>query len=115
MLSDLEREILIDRISLFPDMGSGHRRLILLFGVLGDFDSFEYAQSLIDFIPKIIDCDLKLLVLAIADTKSRDKFCKYTKFPIEYIQILEDTALHKSLGLCEGLNFTNSGIMNLLH
>ena len=40
-------QALLSRIAEMPAMSTGSRRLIVVMGQLGDFDSVEYAQALV--------------------------------------------------------------------
>ena len=48
---------------------NGHKKfkLIVLFGLLGDFDSFEYAINLKNFIDKSQDKNLDIFAIAIGN------------------------------------------------
>ena len=59
---------------------NGHKKykLIVLFGLLGDFDSFEYAINLKNFIDKNQDKNLDIFAIAIGDKNGKEKFCNFT-------------------------------------
>ena len=52
---------------------NGHKKfkLIVLFGLLGDFDSFEYAINLKSFIDKNQDKNLDIFAIAIGNQKEK--------------------------------------------
>ena len=53
-------------------------KLIILFGLLGDFDSFEYAINLKSFIDKSQDKNLDIFAIAIGNQNGKEKFCEFT-------------------------------------
>ena len=55
-------------------------KLIVLFGLLGDFDSFEYAINLKNFIDNHQDKNLDIFAIAIGNQNGKQKFCKFTGF-----------------------------------
>ena len=62
-------------------------KLIVLFGLLGDFDSFEYAINLKNFIDYHQDKNLDIFALAIGNKKGKEKFCNFTGFPKDNLKI----------------------------
>ena len=54
----------------------GHKKfkLVVLFGLLGDFDSFEYAINLKSFIDKNQDKNLDIFAIAIGSQNVKEKF-----------------------------------------
>ena len=58
-------------------------RLIVVFGLLGDFDSLEYAINLKNFIDNHQDKFLDIFVIAIGNQIGIEKFCNFTGFPAE--------------------------------
>ena len=55
-------------------------KLIILFGLLGDFDSFEYAINLKNFIDNDQNKNLDIFAIAIGNNNGKQKFCKFTGF-----------------------------------
>ena len=55
-------------------------KLIVVFGLLGDFDSFEYAINLQNFIDNHQDTNLDIFAIAIGTQKGKEKFCNFTGF-----------------------------------
>ena len=55
-------------------------KLIVLFGLLGDFDSFEYAINLRSFIDNNQDKNLDIFAIAIGNQDGKEKFCKLMAF-----------------------------------
>ena len=83
--------------------GDGGRRLVVVCGQLGDFDSFEYAQALVPVLPQLEAAGFGLHAFAIGNQAGRERFCSYTGFPIERLTVLAGNSLHQSLGLYSGL------------
>ncbi|QEY33037.1 hypothetical protein EVJ50_13165 [Synechococcus sp. RSCCF101] len=94
---------LLDTLSGRPSMAPGRRRLVLLFGQLGDFDSLEYAQALVSVLPQLEAAAIGLLAIGIGDSSGADRFCGFTGFPRASLEVVPDAALHRSLGLYSGL------------
>ena len=64
----------------FNFKGEKKFKLIVLFGLLGDFDSFEYAINLKNFIDNHQDKNLDIFAIAIGNQNGKEKFCKFTGF-----------------------------------
>ncbi len=96
-------EVLLSRIAEIPSMATGSRRLVMLLTQLGDFDSMEYAQALVPALPSLEQAGICPLAIAIGDQAGADRFCAFTGFPPDLLQIEPDADLHQSLGLSAGL------------
>lgn len=94
---------LLDRLLGIPAMASGRRRLVVLLPQLGDFDSLEYAQALVSALPRLQAAGLGLLAIGIGDAAGAARFCAYTGFPAQSLQVEPDATLHRALGLYPGL------------
>jgi len=64
----------------FNFKGQKKFKLIVLFGLLGDFDSFEYAINLKSFIDNNQDKNLDIFAIAIGNQNGKEKFCNFTGF-----------------------------------
>lgn len=95
-------EPLLQRLQHTPGMEQG-RRLVLLLTQLGDFDSMEYAQALVPVLPQLEAAGIRLRAIAIGDAAGADRFCSYTGFPREALEVDAEPHLHRELGLYEGL------------
>ncbi len=104
------RQILAAEAGLEP----GRRRLVLLFGPLGDFDSLEYAQALVPALPRLEAAGIAVLAIGIGDQAGRERFCAFTGFPPERLLTRPDASLHRSLGLYAGLRLLPGTWPNLL-
>ena len=62
-------------------------KLIVLFGLLGDFDSFEYAINLRKFINNNQNKNLDIFAIAIGNKIGKSKFCSFTGFPNNKINL----------------------------
>ncbi len=89
-------------------------KLIVLFGLLGDFDSFEYAINLKNFIDNHQDKNLDIFAIAIGNQNGKQKFCKFTGFREENLIIVPDNQIHNNLKLSRGLNIGLGGWINML-
>jgi hypothetical protein len=94
---------LLDRLARVPGMGAGRRRLVVLMGQLGDFDSLEYAQALAAAMPRLEAAGIGLLAIALGNTRGADRFCAFTGFPRCALLVDEGPKLHQQLGLYAGL------------
>ena len=89
-------------------------KLIVLFGLLGDFDSFEYAINLKNFINNNIDKDLDIFAIAIGNNNGKQKFCEFTGFPKENLIVVSDNQIHNNLEVSGGLDIGLGGWINML-
>ena len=96
-------EPLLQRLRQLPGMESGQRRLVLLLSQLGDFDSMEYAQALTPVLPQLQAAGIRTQAIAIGDAAGADRFCRFTGFPHQALQVDAEPKLHRQLGLCAGL------------
>ena len=95
---------------------NGHKKfkLIVLFGLLGDFDSFEYAINLKSFIDKNKDKNLDIFAIAIGNQNGKEKFCKFTGFNKENLIVVSDNQIHNKLKVSRGLDIGLGGWINML-
>jgi len=98
----------------FNFKGEKRFKLIVLFGLLGDFDSFEYAINLKNFINNNNDKDLDIFAIAIGNQKGKQKFCKFTGFREENLIVVSDNHIHNNLKLSRGLDIGLGGWINML-
>ena len=89
-------------------------KLIILFGLLGDFDSFEYAINLKNFINNNQDKNLDIFAIAIGNQKGKEKFCNFTGFSKENLIVVSNNQIHKSLKVSRGLDIGLGGWINML-
>ena len=105
---------LLERLAKTEGMGKGRRRLVLLFPQLGDFDSLEYAQALVAAWPQLEAAAIDVLAIGIGAEAGRQRFCAFTGFPPERLQVDAEPRLHRALGLYEGLQQVGGPWPNLL-
>ncbi len=89
-------------------------KLIILFGLLGDFDSFEYAINLKNYMNKNQDKNLDIFAIAIGNQSGKDKFCKFTGFNKENLIVVSDNQIHNNLKVSRGLDIGLGGWINML-
>ncbi|WP_216900204.1 AhpC/TSA family protein [Synechococcus sp. CCY 9618] len=113
-LQELAPEVLRAHLASLSGLGPGRRRLVVLLGQLGDFDSLEYAQALVPALPRLAAADIGVLAIAIGDQAGRERFCGFTGFPVGRLEVRPDAELHRSLGLYPGLELLPGPWPNLL-
>jgi len=103
-----------DLVEQFNFKGEKRFKLIVLFGLLGDFDSFEYAINLQNFIDNHQDKNLDIFAIAIGNQNGKQKFCKFTGFPEESLIAVADNQIHNDLKVSRGLDIGLGGWINML-
>jgi len=89
-------------------------KLIVLFGLLGDFDSFEYAINLKNFIDNNQDKNLDIFAIAIGNKNGKEKFCNFTGFSKNNLIVVSDNQIHNILKVSKGLDIGLGGWINML-
>ena len=89
-------------------------KLVVLFGLLGDFDSFEYAINLKSFIDNNQDKNLDIFAIAIGNQNGKEKFCKFTGFRKENLIVVSNNQIHNNLKVYRGLDVGLGGWINML-
>ena len=89
-------------------------KLIILFGLLGDFDSFEYAINLKKFIDNDQNKNLDIFAIAIGNNNGKKKFCKFTGFQEKNLVVVSDNQIHNDLKVSRGLDIGLGGWINML-
>jgi len=89
-------------------------KLIVLFGLLGDFDSFEYAINLKRFIDNNQDKNLDIFAIAIGNQNGKEKFCNFTGFHKKNLIVVSNNQIHNKLKLSKGLDIGLGGWINML-
>ena len=98
----------------FNFRGRKKYKLIVLFGLLGDFDSFEYAINLKNFIDNHQDKNLDIFAIAIGTQNGKEKFCSFTGFQKENLIVVSDNQIHNNLKVSKGLDIGLGGWLNML-
>ena len=101
-------------IEEFNFNGKKKFKLIVLFGLLGDFDSFEYAINLKCFIDNSQDKNLDIFAVAIGNKTGKEKFCNFTGFHKENLIVVPNNQIHNNLKVSRGLDTGLGGWINML-
>ncbi len=101
-------------IEEFNFNGNKKYKLIILFGLLGDFDSFEYAINLTEFLDSNHNADLNIFALGIGNKIGKEKFCNFTGFPRENLEVVPDNKIHNDLKVSKGIDIGLGGWINML-
>lgn len=96
-------QLLLDRIGEAPEAAPAAKRLVVVMGQLGDFDSMEYAQALVPRLAELEQAGIRLQAIAIGDEAGAERFCGFTGFPRQALLLESGADLHQRLGLYAGL------------
>ena len=113
-MSDKFKNEINNLVKDFNFKGEKKFRLIVLLGLLGDFDSFEYAINLKNFIDNHQDKDLDIFAIAIGNQNGKEKFCNFTGFRKENLKVVPDNQIHNNLKISRGLDIGLGGWINML-
>ena len=113
-MNDKLHNNILNLVEEFNLNGEGEFKLIVLFGLLGDFDSFEYAINLKSFIDNNQDKNLDIFAIAIGDQNGKEKFCHFTGFREENLIVVSNNKIHNNLEVSRGLNIGLGGWINML-
>ena len=97
----------------FDSKNSKKNKLIAFVGLLGDFDSFEYAINLRKFAISNNLENLDIFFIAIGNEKGKEKFCKYTGFSEKNLKVVNNNQLHQLAGASTGLDIGLGGWINM--
>ena len=107
------KNLLISLAKDFHFENSKKNKLIAFVGLLGDFDSFEYAINLRKFAVINNLENLDIFFIAIGNEVGKEKFCEYTGFSKENIKVVENNQLHRLVGASRGLDTGFGGWINM--
>ena len=107
------KNLLVNVASDFDSKNSKKNKLIAFVGLLGDFDSFEYAINLRKFALSNNLENLDIFFIAIGNEKGKEKFCKYTGFSEKNIKVVNNNQLHQLVGASAGLDIGLGGWINM--
>jgi len=113
-MTDKLKNYINDLVEEFNLKGEKKFKLIVLLGLLGDFDSFEYAMNLKNFIDSNHDKNLDIFAIAIGNQNGKEKFCNFTGFCKENLIVVSDNQIHKDLKVSRGLDLGLGGWINML-
>ena len=113
-MTNLElKNLLINLVNDFYFENKNNYKLIVFLGLLGDFDSFEYAINLRKFIDSNNIENLDIFFIGIGNDNGKKKFCKYTGFPEKNLKVLKNNQLHNLVGASKGLDIGLGGWINM--
>ena len=107
------KNLLSELINDFHSEMVGKYKLVVFVGLLGDFDSFEYAINLSKFINSSKNNNFDIFFIAIGNQRGKEKFCEYTGFPESKLKVVNDNQLHNLVGASKGLNIGLGGWINM--
>ena len=107
------KNLLTNLVNDFHFKKSKKMKLVAFVGLLGDFDSFEYAINLRKFAMSNNLENLDIFLIAIGDEKGREKFCKYTGFSKKNLKVVKNNQLHQRVGASKGLDIGLGGWINM--
>ena len=113
MTDKLKKEIQ-NLVEEFNFEGEKKFKLIILFGLLGDFDSFEYAINLKNFIDNNEAENLDIFALGIGNQNGKEKFCNFTGFSKKNLIVVSDNQIHNNFKVSRGLDIGLGGWINML-
>ena len=113
MLTNNQKIKLLNLIKDFNFSGEKKNKLIVLFGLLGDFDSFEYAINLKNYLNDN-NKDLDIFAIAIGNKIGKEKFCEFTGFPEKNLEVVKDNQIHQDLMISRGVDIGLGGWINML-
>ena len=114
MLTKNQKKTLNKLIKDFNFSGSKKYKLVVLFGLLGDFDSFEYAINLKKFINNCQKKNIDIFGIAIGTKVGKDKFCDFTGFSKKNLKVVCDNKIHQDLMISGGVDIGFGGWINML-
>ena len=88
-------------------------KLLVFVGLLGDFDSFEYAINLAKFLNTNKFKNLDVFLIGIGSETGKEKFCKYTGFPEKNLKVVNNNHIHNLVGASKGLDIGLGGWINM--
>jgi len=113
-VTDKFQNDIFNLVEEFNFKGEKKFKLIVLFGLLGDFDSFEYAINLKNFIDNNQDKNLDIFAIAIGNQNGKEKFCNFTGFRKENLIVVSNNQIHNNLKVSRGLDVGLGGWINML-
>ena len=114
MFTNNQEKTLNTLIKDFNFSGSKKYKLIVLFGLLGDFDTFEYAINLKKLIDNNQNKNIDIFAIAIGNEIGKEKFCEFTGFPNRNLEVVYDNKIHQDLMVSAGVDIGLGGWINML-
>jgi len=113
MTSEELKNLLTNLAEDFNFENSKKNKLFAFVGLLGDFDSFEYAINLSKILKHNKYKNLDIFLIAIGNEKGKEKFCKYTNFPEKNLKVVNNNKFHTIVGASKGLDVGLGGWINM--
>ena len=107
------KNLLFNLVNDFKLEKQHENKLIVFVGLLGDFDSFEYATNLGNFLKTSKLDNLDIFFIAIGNEKGKEKFCNFTGFPKENLKVVDNNQLHNLVGASKGLDLGLGGWIHM--
>jgi len=116
MMSELSlNSYILKLISDFKFSSNKKYKLLIVWGLLGDFDTFEYAINLKKITQnKNINLNFDTYAIAIGEELGKQKFCEYTGFLSQNLKLVSDNNIHNKIGASKGLDIGLGGWINML-
>jgi hypothetical protein len=111
-LNTAERQRVSDgaRVPVTADWDRTQPLLVLVLPQLGDFDSMEYAWWLQRDRHRLEQAGILVRGVGIGNRNSGQRFCDFTGFALDALFMDPTAALHRQLGLYEGLTLPFPGL-----
>ncbi len=115
-MSQKELQTNLDKLLKEYDFSNnGKFKLIIITGLLGDFDSFEYAQNLSRLIKsQKYEEKLEILFIAIGSKIGKEKFCNFTDLPEKNLKVVQNNYLHNKFKIHKGSDVGLGTWINML-
>ena len=107
------KNLLAKLVNDFDSKNPKKNKLVAFVGLLGDFDSFEYAINLRKFAISNNLENLDIFLIAIGNEKGKEKFCTYTGFSEKNLKVVNNNNLHQLVGASTGLDIGLGGWINM--
>ena len=115
MHKNYQENVIKDLLKKFEIETSKKYKLLIFMGLLGDFDSIEYAINLSKFVKESkFSEDLEIFIVAIGGDRGKFKFSRFTGFPEKNLRTVKNNDVHKLVGASEGLDVGLGGWINML-
>jgi glutaredoxin-related protein len=107
-LQTIQQASLIDAVNGNPcqlSQKKDRKSLVILVPQLGEFDSSEFCQPLVQILPTLENEKIDLQIIGIGSLKAAQEFSKFTRLPLSNLKLSPKADLHKALKLHQGPNW----------